>query len=194
MTGADSEETAGALFEVLQVLEDLGLRHHLGGSYASSVHGVPRQTLDADLVVDLDAASIPRIADRLRGRFYLDEERMANAVSRRSSFNLIHLGTGFKVDVFVKREGAYDELELGRSQLAELPERIGRPVPVKSAEDTVLRKLQWFAEGGRVSDRQWSDVLGVLKAQGDRLDREYLATWAEELEIRDLLDRALSEA
>lgn len=187
-------ETASPLFEVLQALASLGLRYHLGGSYASSVHGVPRQTLDADLVVDLDAASVHAIADRLREHFYLDEERMAYAVSRRSSFNLIHLATGFKVDVFVKREGVFDDLELERSQLAELPEMGGRSVPVKSAEDTVLRKLQWFAEGGGVSDRQWSDVLGVLKAQGDRLDREYLATWAEELEIRDLLDRALSEA
>lgn len=194
MTGPEREETVDALFEVLQVLEDLGLRHHLGGSYASSVHGVPRQTLDADLVVDLDAASVQAIADRLRSRFYLDEERMAHAVSRRASFNLIHLGTGFKVDVFVKGEGVYDDLELDRSQLAELPESIGRSVPVKSAEDTVLRKLQWFAEGGRVSDRQWTDVLGVLKAQADRLDKEYLKTWAEELEIRDLLDRALDQA
>ena len=67
-------------------------------------------------------------------------------------------------------------------------------MPVKSGEDTVLRKLQWYDEGGRTSDRQWSDVLGVLKAQGSRLDREYLATWADELGVRDLLGRALIEA
>lgn len=190
----DPGEPAGPLFRVLDALAALGLRHHLGGSYASSVHGVPRQTRDADLVVDLDQASVQGVADRLRGDFYLDEDRMRHAVTRRSSFNLIHLDTGFKVDVFVKGRGAFDDLEIERSRLAELPEEGGRSVPVKSAEDTVLRKLQWFAEGGRVSDRQWSDVLGVLKAQAGRLDREYLERWADELGVRDLLDRAMEEA
>jgi hypothetical protein len=189
-----ASESAGPLSEVIDAIEDLGLTYHLGGSYASSVHGVPRQTLDADLVVDLDAGSVPRLAEKLRDRFYLDEERMAHAVARRSSFNLIHLGTGFKVDVFVKREGAFDDLELARSGVTGLPELAGRKVPVKSAEDTVLRKLQWFDEGGRTSDRQWSDVLGVIKAQGSRLDRDYLATWAGELGVGGLLEKALSEA
>ena len=108
---AGADESAGPLSEVIDAIEGLGLRYHVGGSYASSVHGVPRQTLDADLVVDLDVASVPKMAARLRDRFYLDEERMAHAVARRSSFNLIHLGTGFKVDFFVKREGAFDDLE-----------------------------------------------------------------------------------
>jgi hypothetical protein len=190
----DPGAPAAPLFQVLDALAALGLRHHVGGSYASSVHGVPRQTRDADLVVDLVQASVQGLADRLRDRFYLDEDRMGHAVAKRSSFNLIHLETGFKVDVFVKGRGVFDDLELERSQLAELPETGGRNVPVKSAEDTVLRKLQWFAEGGRISDRQWSDVLGVLKAQAGRLDREFLVRWAEELGVRDLLDRAFAEA
>lgn len=184
---------ASPLLQVLDLLESLGLRYHLGGSYASSFHGVPRHTHDADLVVELDERAVGALAESLASDFYLDENRMRQAVARRSSFNMIHLATGFKVDVFVKGREPFDDRELARSELAELPEMGGRTIRVKSAEDIVLRKLRWYDEGGRTSDRQWTDVLGVIKAQGDRLDREYLARWSEELGVRELLDRALTE-
>lgn len=182
------------LLQVLDVLETLGLRHHLGGSYASSVHGLPRQTRDADLVVEFPEEAVPEFARRLEDGFYLDEDRIRHAVSRRSSFNLIHLTTGFKVDVFVKGTAPFDESELKRSQVAELSEMGGRAVPVKSPEDTVLRKLLWFSEGGSTSERQWSDVLGVLKVQRQTLELEYLHRWADELGVLDLLEKALEEA
>ena len=189
-----SSDSGSALAEVLGALEALGIRYHVGGSFASSFHGVPRQTLDADLVVDLPRAAVLPFADRLRERFYLDEDRILHAVERKTSFNVIHLSTGFKVDLFVKGVGDFDEVELRRSVEAELPQVGERKVPVKSAEDTLLRKLQWFREGGQVSDRQWTDVLGILKVQGDRLDRLYLEEWAERLGVDELLDKARTEA
>lgn len=182
------------LLRVLQVLDDLAIRHHLGGSWASSLHGIPRQTRDADLVVDLDLASVPLLADRLRSEFYLDEDRIRQAVVRRASVNLIHLATGFKIDLFVQGDHPFDESEQSRSVLADLPGAPGRKVPIKSAEDTVLRKLAWFAAGGEVSERQWLDVLGILKAQRGRLDEDYLRRWAEELGVAELLARALGES
>ena len=185
---------ADPLLQVLDALDRLGIRHHLGGSYASSVHGVPRQTRDADLVVDLHSQAVPLLADALRSTFYLDEERMQQAVARRSSVNLIHLATGFKIDLFVKGDRPFDESELGRSRLADLPGVHGRQAPVKSAEDTILRKLAWFAEGGGTSERQWLDVLGILKVQRGALDQEYLARWSRELGVRELLERAMREA
>ena len=63
--------------------------------------------------------------------------------------------------------------------------------PVSSAEDTILAKLVWFRKGGEVSDRQWHDLLGIAKVQSGRLDREYLATWAAQLGVEDLLSRLL---
>lgn len=182
------------LLEVLRALADLGVRHHLGGSWASSLHGVPRQTRDADLVVDLDPATVPLLAARLRPTFYLDEDRILQAVLRRSSVNLIHLASGFKIDLFVKGDQPFDESELARSVLADLPGAPGRKAPVKSAEDTVLRKLAWFDQGGRTSERQWLDLLGILKAQHGRIDEDYLHRWADELGVAELLGRALSEA
>lgn len=178
--------------QVLDVLEELGIPHHLGGSYASSVHGVPRQTRDADLVVDLDRRAVTRLASRLEADFFLDQERMLQAVTTRSSVNLVHLATGFKIDLFVKGDHPFDHLELSRSVIARLPGAQGRAVRIKSAEDTVLRKLWWFQQGE--SERQWMDILGILKVQRGRLDPAYLERWARELGVEELLQRALAEA
>ena len=188
-----ASDAGSALAEVFGALEGLGVRFHVGGSYASSLHGLPRQTLDADLVVDLPEDLVRPLADRLRDRFYLDEERMLHAVKKATSFNAIHLATGFKVDFFVKGNGEFDELELRRSVEATLPQAGERSVPVKSAEDTLLRKLQWFSEGGRVSDRQWNDIVGIVKVQGGRLDRAYVEEWGERLGVAEVLRRALRE-
>lgn len=186
---AEYPASLSVVLDVIGVLEDLGVRYHLGGSFASAVHGVPRQTMDADLVVDLSAGHIERLIARLEGDFYADRDAAADAVARRSSFNAIHLATGFKVDFFVKGDGEFDELELDRSQLTQIVAEPPRTALVKSAEDTVLRKLQWYRKGGEVSDRQWRDVLGILMAIGDGLDDEYLDTWARKLEVGDLLER-----
>jgi hypothetical protein len=186
-----SSDSLQAVFRVVDVLEELGVRYHFGGSWASSIHGVPRQTLDLDLVVDLPHSLAPLLVSRLESEFYLDEERIHHAIQRHISFNLIHLATGFKIDMFPHGPGDFDRLEFERSG----PQRIGadqeRRVFVKSAEDILLRKLQWYRIGGETSERQWTDVLGILKEQGDRLDQDYMRRWAEDLEVLDLLEKAL---
>jgi len=179
---------------VIDILEDLGMRYHLGGSFASAVHGVPRQTMDADIVVDLDAGRVARLVDRLENDFYVDSEIAADAVARRGSFNVIHLESGFKVDFFVKGDSGFDESELERSELQQITDDPPRAVYVKTAEDTILRKLQWYTAGGGVSDRQWRDVLGVIMTGGEDIDRKYLREWAVRLGLSEALERALREA
>jgi hypothetical protein len=179
---------------VTDALEALRVRYAIGGSFASAVHGVMRATMDVDLVADLQAEQIDPLVERLGEAFYADAEMMRDAVRQRSSFNLIHLESAFKVDVFVAGPRDLDRAQLARRQLYPLSADAERRVYVTSAEDTVLAKLEWYRLGGEASGRQWRDALGVLRMQGERLDHDYLQRMAAGLGIADLLSRALGEA
>ena len=192
MTPSDPEALQVA-FRVLEILQRFGIAYHLGGSYASAIHGVPRQTHDVDLVVDLGPEHVSEIARALEGEFYVDARAVARAVSERTSVNLVHLATGVKVDLFVKGASAFDTSEFERRVVVRLGDDRPQEVFVKSAEDTVLRKMLWYRQGGEVSDRQWQDVRGIVSVQGDRLDVDYLTRSADQLGIRDLLDRVLTK-
>jgi hypothetical protein len=170
-------------------LEAIGIRYAVGGSLASSVHGMPRSTRDVDLLAEVRPGDADRLAAVLEGAFHVDPESVREAVRDGSSFNVFHKETLFKVDVFV----LHDDLgraELDRRDLHELVE--GRGVFVSTPEDTVLRKLEWYRKGGELSDQQWKDVLGVLEVQAGKMDLAYLSSWAARLGIGDLLERALA--
>ncbi|MBI4585030.1 MAG: hypothetical protein HY717_13540 [Planctomycetes bacterium] len=186
----DAFQTA---LQVGAALEKLGVPFHLGGSLASSIHGLPRATLDADLVADLRPGQGRTLVRLLGSEFYADAQAIEEAIERRASFNVIHLKTMFKVDVFVLEDEAFHRESFRRSR----PEKLlpfGAAVRVATPEDTVLHKLLWFQKGGGVSDRQWGDLLGILKVQGGRIDEAYLQNWAGKLGIGELLERALRQA
>lgn len=192
MTASD---LLAALVPVVDALDALGVRYFVGGSVASSAHGVPRASIDADLVAELAEQHVVPLVTRLRATYYLDEERVRAAVAARRSFNLIHLATMFKVDVFVSKQRPFDREALSRAGPAPLEDAAdARLFRLASPEDTILAKLEWFRASGEVSDRQWTDIVGVLKLSGSRLDGEYLDRWATALGVRDLLVRALAES
>ena len=179
---------------VTDALETLGVTYAIGGSLASAVHGVMRATMDADLVADLQMEHIEPLAQALGDAFYADAEMMREAVRHHSSFNVIHLDTMFKVDIFVVKPREFDRSQLTRRQFCILSEDPPRHAYITSAEDIVLAKLEWYHIGGRTSDRQWRDILGVMKVQQNRLDHDYLRRMASTLGVSDLLEKALDEA
>lgn len=162
-----------AIIPIVEVFEQLEIKYHIGGSVASSVHGIIRGTLDADLVADLRLEQVRSFVKRLEANYYIDEDSVRDAVRRRSSFNAIHLDTMLKVDVFIPKTRAFDQEEQHRVRQQPLIEDT-RPFYVASPEDTILNKLEWYRMGGEISDRQWNDILGVLKVQSTQIDMVYL--------------------
>ena len=169
-----------ALRSVAAVLERLGIPWFVGGSVASLVHGEIRTTQDVDVVVDLR----PELVDEL-----VDGEFVRLAVRSGSSCNLVHRESGMKVDLFLLRRRPFSREEMRRR--LPVPLQPGLVTNVATAEDCVLTKLEWFEKGGRVSERQWRDVQGIVRVQGQHLDLAYLQRWAGELGVGEVLERAL---
>lgn len=178
---------------VTGVLEDLGVDYLVGGSVASSAHSRVRATQDVDIVADLRAEHVGPLVAALGDQFYLDEPAVRDAVARRATFNLIHLTTYLKVDVFVADYRPSTRRELQRRQRWRLNNPPGE-IDIASPEDTVVQKLHWYRLGDHVSERQWSDAMGVLAVRGKQLDVAYMRELANEMGVSDLLDRALREA
>lgn len=189
-----ADDALRATLATVRILERLGLDYLIGGSLAASLHGIPRSTQDADLVVDLPSSRVAELLRALGPQFYADEERARSAVSRQAAFNIIHLETMFKVDLFVLGDDAAAQSEMRRRERHRLGDTDADAAFVASAEDTVLQKLLWYRRGHGVSDRQWQDLVGVLKVQGNRIDRAYLDAWATALDLRELLAEAFTEA
>ena len=187
------DDALRATLAVVGVLERLGLPYLIGGSLASSLHGIPRSTRDADIAIVLPDARVRELLAALGASFYADEDAARSAVARKASFNVIHLPTMFKVDLFALADDELARQELSRRQRHPLGDPPAE-VWVASAEDTVLQKLLWYRLGNEVSDRQWSDVIGVLQVQGSRLDLDYLDRWAGELGLTSLLREAFAES
>jgi hypothetical protein len=189
-----TDEPIAVTLLVIDALDALGVPYLIGGSLASAVHGVLRATMDTDLVADLRLEHAERLARALGRTFYVDAESIRDAVLHQSSFNVIHLETMFKVDVFVLKKQPFHRAQMERRVALVIATDPERTAYVATPEDTILAKLNWYRMGGGVSDRQWRDVLGVMKVQADRLDLAYLRQWAAQLNVLDLLERALTEA
>lgn len=183
-----------ALDMVIGCFEKLEIAYYIAGSVASSAYGIARATMDVDLVANVEAGQVDRFVEALEADYYIDAGMIREAIHRRTSFNLIHLETMIKIDVFILKDQPYDSKALARRQRDTLDEDSSREFYLSSPEDIVLNKLQWYQRGGGVSEQQWKDVLGVLKVQGQNLDLEYLKHWASRLNLTELLRRSFDDA
>ena len=179
---------------VIQAFEQLDVPYYIGGSVTSSIHGIPRSTVDVDLVADVHPQHVRPLVKILESVYYIDEEMILEAIQRQASFNLIHLETMLKIDIFVLKDTPYHQEAFHRKQKDTQDEEQGLEFYLASAEDIILLKLEWFRMGGEVSEKQWNDVLGVLKVQNTVLDMDYLRHWAAELNLTALFKQALEDA
>jgi len=179
---------------VIEQLDALGIRYMVGGSFASSIHGVPRSTNDADIVADLRPEHVGTLTRALSSQFYIEASSIHDAIQHRGSFNVIYLEQGFKVDIFLPKSREFDNVQLSRRVLEMFSHDPDRYAYVASAEDSVLAKLEWYRKGNEVSDRQFNDILGILKVRAADTDLAYLRHWAPIIGVADLLERALNDA
>lgn len=188
------DENLLSVIAVGEKLDAIGCRWLLVGSLASSVRGVPRGTLDADIVADLRLAQVKPLIQSLGDDWYFDEQSIRDALAQRSSFNLIDMNSGLKLDVFLPKLRHFDGGQFTRALRTTVSKESAAMIPVCAAEDIVVAKLEWFRMGNEVSDRQWSDIIGVLKGSAEKLDLELLKVSATELGVSDLLVKAMAEA
>lgn len=178
---------------VTSVLEKLGIPYLIGGSLASTLHGMIRTTQDSDIITQMRMEHVQPFVSSLQDEFFIDEEMIAGAIQSNSSFNIIHRDTMFKVDIFIPRPRPFQQSQLARAQRQVFELETQMSANFGSAEDTILSKLEWYRLGGEMSERQWRDILGILKTREGDLDLEYLKKWAKDLKVTDLLERALRE-
>lgn len=172
-----------ALVGLVRVLEDLAVPHMVTGSVASSFHGRPRSTHDADVVIDPTPAQLEALVRALLAAgHYVDAARARDALLRRGQFNVVDARCAFKIDLIVRKDRPFSREELGRRQMVELAP--DRRVALASAEDTILSKLEWSKKAGR-SEKQLEDAAGVL-AVSPGIDRAYVERWARELGVEQL--------
>jgi hypothetical protein len=181
-----------AATRVADVLDRIGVTYVIGGSFASSVHGEPRSTNDVDMVADLHDADVDAFIEGIGSGCYVSRDTMIDAVRTGGTFNVIEISSAMKIDIFVAGSDAFDRERLRR--------RVGitfssgpqaTTLFVDTAEDTILRKLEWYRRGGESSERQWRDVMGIVNAQRSNLDRTFLRDWATALGVADLVERVL---
>lgn len=189
MAAEVGENAIDIALKVARALTSVGADYFLGGSLASSLQGEPRATNDIDFVIALPLGKVDALAAALGGDFEVDTDTLRDAIRRASCANAFYLPVVTKIDFFGRGYEPFDESEFSRRRMA-IVTAGGESLVVKSPEDTVLRKLLWFREGGEVSEKQWRDIVSVLQISGDKMDQTYLTGWSARLRVNDLLERA----
>ncbi|MCI0498823.1 MAG: nucleotidyltransferase family protein [Planctomycetales bacterium] len=177
------------LRQIIRAFEQANIPYMISGSMGSSFHGQPRATNDADIVIDPTQKQLLAFIELLGPDCYVSKEAALQAIENRSMFNVIDTRSGGKADLITRKQRPYSQQEFARRIHANF---LGIETYVLSPEDSILSKLEWSK--GRQSEIQFKDAFGVLIAQKDKLDFEYLKKWAKELGIEDALNRLIKKS
>ena len=171
------------LQELLKLVADFfeseSIPYGIVGSVATIKYGEPRLTLDIDVVADIPLGKIARLCERFSmPEYYISEVAVREAVLQKSQFNIISIDTGLKVDVMVPDNSAFGRTQLTRTRMFT---DWGSTIQFASPEDVIIKKLEYYKLGE--SDKHVRDILSVLRCQREKIDREYIRKWVEEMEL-----------
>ncbi|HET55401.1 MAG TPA: hypothetical protein ENN33_09320 [Ignavibacteria bacterium] len=188
-------DVIAAMRPVINLLEELNIPYYIGGSIASSSLGIARATMDVDIITSISLMHVERIVQLLDENYYVDSEMIIDAIKHKSTFNVIHHDTSYKIDFFISKTTEYQQSifeRISRKKLVDKDDVI--EVFICAPEDVILTKLIWYIARGGTSEKQWNDIVGVLKIQKNTLDMNYLLNWAEKLSVKSELENALTDA
>lgn len=183
-----------ALSPVIEAFNRLSIQYYIGGSVASSIYGMARATMDVDIVADIKEYHVSKLKQLLDDKYYIDEDMIKEAIKTASSFNLIHFDTAFKIDIFIYKDEPHQRNAIERKVKDKFDDEHDFEYFFSAPEDIIIAKLQWFVQGNQVSERQWLDIIGVIKVQAENLDIKYLESWSKTLGLFDLLKKAFHES
>jgi hypothetical protein len=190
----DNNLLFGSLAPVISSLNTLQIPHFVGGSVAGSFHGAFRSTMDVDLACKMNEHQVDSFIELLGDDYYFSRSAICRAIERKTSFKLIYLPNSFKVDVFISRGRPFDNDSMTRATTEILGSDQTLEVPICSAEDSIISKLERYRLGNDTSERQWDDVSRLIKLLGDQADIKYMTHAAESVGVSDLLEKLLCGA
>lgn len=171
-----------------------GIRYFVTGAVAAIAYGEPRLTTDIDIVADLSEDKIPKLKNCYpASEFHFDEEAAKRAVLTRSQFNIIHPGSGLKIDIMISQGDEFDRSRFRRAR--RLKPLDDTEVDFSSPEDVILKKMAFYRQGG--SEKRLRDIAGILKISAGGIDFPYIKTWAAKLGLEEVwagLSKGLSES
>lgn len=173
-----------------QILTRIGIAYYVTGGVAAIAYGEPRTTRDVDLVLEITLTQVDVLVAALVGNGFYVPGAEDVKTGRMRSLSVTHIESISRADLVVSGTEVFDQLRFQRRRLITVPS--GEQVYFSSPEDIILAKLLWGQRSS--SEKQWRDVLGVLKVQQAALDYGYLGEWAERLELSELLSQALLQA
>jgi hypothetical protein len=182
-----------------QAFDEQNLFWYLGGSIASSLHGMQQMAQDIDLVVNLHLQNLPSLLPLLKQHYAFDDDAFQEAIFQRTACSLIHLDTLMKVDLIMAKQGAFETALHPRIASYSLDER-SPSLRLASAVEMILVKLRRYSQDllsrtdGMRDDAEWNDIVGMLKIQEPTLERDFLEEWARNLKIVEMLRQALVDA
>jgi hypothetical protein len=178
------------LRHAVDALERLQVSYAIVGSIASIAYGESRFTQDIDMIAEFETRHVgPLLAAFPSNEFYLSESAMREAIRTSFQFNVIHPGSGNKIDFMLPRNDEWSLAQIARARpIRLLPDR---DVIMAAPEDVILGKLWYFAEGG--GDRHLRDIAGILRVTGDGVNRADVERWAARLGYLEIWQQVVAK-